>query len=78
MLGNDRPGIVREVSTTLSRRGFGIERMTTEVRDAPMSGGRVFEATIVAISAASADPDDLAAGLEQLANELQVDIAAID
>lgn len=78
VLGNDRPGIVREVSSTLSRRGFGIERMTTEVRDAPMAGGRVFEATIVAISVASADPDDLAVGLEQLANELQVDIAPID
>ena len=78
VLGNDRAGIVREVSTTLSSRGFGIERMTSEVRDAAMAGGRVFEATIVATAAASADLDGLASELEQLANELQVDIARAD
>jgi glycine cleavage system regulatory protein len=78
VLGNDRPGIVREVSSTLSEHGFSIERMTTEVRDAAMAGGRLFEASIVATAAASVDLAAVTEGLERLANELQVDVTLAD
>jgi glycine cleavage system regulatory protein len=74
VLGNDRPGIVREITSTLSARGVSIERMTTETRDAAMSGGRLFEAAISASVPASVDVDDLAADLERLATEIQVDV----
>ena len=42
VLGNDHPGIVREVSSTLSAHGLSIERITTETRDAAMSGRAPF------------------------------------
>ena len=74
MLGNDHPGIVREVSATLSAHGLSIERMTTETRDAAMSGGRLFEATIAAKVPASVDVDAVQAALERLAAEIQVDV----
>ena len=75
VLGNDHPGIVREVSSTLSAHGLSIERMTTETRDAAMSGGRLFEATIAAKVPASVRIDEVRAALEQLAAEIQVDVS---
>lgn len=78
VLGNDRPGIVRELSSTLSAHTVSIERMTSETRDAAMAGGRLFEATITAAVPASVDVDALAAELERLALELQVDVTRLD
>ncbi|WP_406248598.1 glycine cleavage system protein R [Microbacterium sp. M] len=74
ILGNDRPGIVREVSAVLRTHELSIETMTTEIRDAAMAGGRLFEASVVAEVPASADLDLLRADLERLTTELQVDI----
>lgn len=74
VLGNDHPGIVREVSATLSAHGLSIERMTTETRDAAMAGGRLFEATITAKVPASVDVDAVQYAIERLAAEIQVDV----
>jgi glycine cleavage system regulatory protein len=77
VLGNDHPGIVHEISAALSARGVGIERLTTETRDAAMAGGRLFEAEIDARVPAATDLDALRADLERLAAELQVDVAVL-
>ncbi|GGD63789.1 glycine cleavage system protein R [Microbacterium murale] len=74
ILGNDRPGIVREVSTVLQAHGVSIEKIDTETKDAAMAGGRLFEASVTAEVPASADLDALRADLERLTSELQVDI----
>lgn len=74
VLGNDHPGIVRDVSATLRQHGLSIERMTTETRDAAMSGGRLFEATIAAKVPASVSIEDVTAALEALAAEIHVDV----
>ncbi|MGA1828062.1 glycine cleavage system protein R [Microbacterium sp.] len=74
VLGNDRPGIVREISATLSAHDLSIERMSSETYDAAMSGGRLFEAKIVARAAASVDIDAVQSALEELAAEIQVDV----
>jgi glycine cleavage system regulatory protein len=74
VLGNDHPGIVREVSAALSAHGLSIERMTTETRDAAMAGGRLFEATIAAKVPASVDVDAVQSTIERLAAEIQVDV----
>lgn len=74
VLGNDRPGIVREVSGVLHAHALSIESMTTETRDAAMAGGRLFESSVTATVPASADLDALRAALERLATEIQVDI----
>jgi glycine cleavage system regulatory protein len=55
VLGNDRPGIVREVSAVLRAHELSIQDMTTETRDAAMTGGRLFEASVAATVPASAD-----------------------
>ena len=37
LVGNDRPGIVRDITRLLADLGVNLERFTTEVRPAPMS-----------------------------------------
>lgn len=74
VLGNDHPGIVLEISSTLSDYGLSIDSMTTEIRDAAMSGGRLFEAAITASVPASVDVDEVKAELERLAAEIHVDV----
>ena len=77
VLGNDHPGIVREISATLDAQGLSIEQMTTETRDAAMAGGRLFEATITAAVPAAVDMAGLKDELERLAAEIQVDVTLI-
>lgn len=74
LVGNDRPGIVREVSAVLARHGLNIETLDTHTVDAPMGGGRLFEAEVVARVPPSADVSALRADLERLAAEILVDI----
>lgn len=74
VLGNDRPGIVREISGVLNAHALSIEELATETRDAAMAGGRLFEASVTAKVPASVDLDALQADLERLATEIQVDI----
>ncbi|WP_298037491.1 ACT domain-containing protein [uncultured Microbacterium sp.] len=74
VLGNDRPGIVREVSAVLRGHDLSIQDMLTETRDAAMAGGRLFEATVSATVPESTDLSAIRADLERLTAELQVDI----
>lgn len=74
ILGNDRPGIVREISTALGQHGVSIDRLTTAVRDAAMYGGRLFEASVVAHVPDGVDPDAVQDTLERIAAEIQVDL----
>ncbi len=74
VLGNDHPGIVREISSTLSAHGLSIERMSSETYDAAMSGGRLFEASIEVRVEDAVDVDAVTSALEALAAEIQVDV----
>jgi len=73
LLGNDHPGIVAEVSAVLAEHGVSIEELHTEVRDAPMAGGHLFEARAILVAPPSGT-DALRAALEALADELMVDL----
>ncbi|MDQ1083677.1 MULTISPECIES: glycine cleavage system protein R [Microbacterium] len=78
VIGNDRPGIVREISAALSARGVSIERMSTQTTDAAMAGGRLFEASITVTLTAGVETDDLVDELERLAAEIRVDVTVAD
>lgn len=78
VLGNDHPGIVREITATLGGQGVSIERMTTQTVDAAMAGGRLFEATIEAVVPASVELSVLVTMIEQLATELRVDVTLLE
>lgn len=77
VLGNDRAGIVREISGVLNAHALSIESMTTHTRDAAMAGGRLFESSVTATLPASADLGALRADIERLTHDLQVDITTL-
>ena len=78
LLGADHPGIVAEISASLADRHVSIEELTTDVRDAPMAGGTLFEAHAVLNAPPDASTDDLRKMLEGLADELMVEIKLSD
>ncbi|MFC4784780.1 glycine cleavage system protein R [Nocardioides sp. MAHUQ-72] len=78
LLGADRPGIVAEISASLAAQHVSIEELSTDVRDAPMAGGRLFEATAVLAAPSTASTDVLRSMLESLADELMVEINLSD
>lgn len=78
LLGNDRPGLVKELSGVFTAHGLSIQEVETGAYDAPMAGGRLFEALLVVPITENTDTDALRADLERLAMELMVDITVED
>jgi glycine cleavage system regulatory protein len=74
LVGNDRAGIVRDISRALAQRRVNVEDLTTECHAAPMSGGMLFKATAQLRTPRTVSLDELRDTLEQLANDLMVDI----
>jgi len=73
LVGNDRPGIVRDLSGSLVRRGVSIEELHTEFVSAPMSADPLFKVNaLLAVPAALSDVE-LKHELEALATEMMVD-----
>lgn len=78
LLGADHPGIVAEISAALTSRGVSIEELSTDVRDAPMAGGTLFEAHAVLNAPPTASTQELRSMLEDLADDLMVEIRLSD
>lgn len=78
VLGNDRPGIVKDVTTALTRHGLTIDLFSSRTSEAPMAGGTLFEASVAARVPDGVDELTVVDDLEQLATEIQVDIAFTD
>jgi glycine cleavage system regulatory protein len=74
--GNDRPGIVRDVSRTLSERGVNVEELETTVESAPMTGGPLFVARARVRVPGSSTLGELRGALEKLGGELVIDLTA--
>ncbi|MBT8146458.1 MAG: glycine cleavage system protein R [Gammaproteobacteria bacterium] len=74
LVGNDRPGIIREISAALASQHVNVEELNTECTIAPMSGETLFNAEARLKVPADLDLDDLQKGLEQIADDLIVDI----
>ena len=74
LVGNDRPGIVAEVSHVLSDLGVNVEMIHTECRDAPMSGGQLFHASAQLQLPGDGSVHEVRRRLEEIAADLMVDI----
>lgn len=74
IIGNDRPGIVREVSLALAQRQINVREMETTVTSAPMSGAPWFEAAVSVEVPVTLDLGELNRQLDAIANALSVDI----
>src|ERR1700730_3623690 len=75
LVGNDRPGIVRDISRVLTRHGVNIEELETELTSAPMTGGDLFRARARLRMPPTLEVAALRAVLESLAGDLMVDLA---
>lgn len=74
VVGNDRPGIVRDIARILAESGVNIEELTTGVASGSFSGETLFRVTALVSAPDEAAMDAARAGLERLGNELMVDI----
>jgi glycine cleavage system regulatory protein len=75
LVGNDHPGIVRDISRVLAQQHVNIEELETDVTSAPMSGEALFRARALVRIPATVTVDVLTRVLEALAGELMVDLA---
>ncbi|MAG34608.1 MAG: hypothetical protein CL908_27380 [Deltaproteobacteria bacterium] len=74
LVGQDRPGIVREISSALAALGVSVQDLRTIVESAPMSGERLFRAQAELAPPTGVDLDAIRAALEQLADDMMVDV----
>ena len=75
LIGPDRPGIVRLLSTSLAERGVSIEDLHTEIVSKTETEHHVFKVRALLVVPASLPDDALRAMLEGLASELMLDVA---
>ena len=76
VVGNDRPGIVREVSRALATMNINVIELTTEIEPASMSGGILFRAEIELGLTKDQSLEAVINGLEGLSPDLMVDQTA--
>jgi glycine cleavage system regulatory protein len=77
VVGNDRPGIVRDFTRALSACGVNIEELTTDVLSGSFSGETLFRATARLCGPSADAAVRVRAALEHLGNELMVDIRPV-
>jgi glycine cleavage system regulatory protein len=78
VVGNDRPGIVREVAQVLASHEVNVEELTTECNDAPQGGGQIFTARAQLCLPEGLTIELLQDELERLATDLMIDFTAIE
>lgn len=74
LVGNDRPGIVREVSQTLAKQGVNVLELTTNCESAAMSAEALFKTVAHLRVPQGFDADALTDALEAISNDLMVEI----
>jgi glycine cleavage system regulatory protein len=74
LVGADRPGIIREISSALARRHVNVDELETECTSAPMSGEALFNARAKLRVPVDLSVSDLHKALEEIAIDLMVDV----
>ncbi|MFC3092900.1 glycine cleavage system protein R [Alteromonas sediminis] len=75
VMGNDKPGIVQEITAILHQFNLSIVSMDSCCESAPNWGSLMFKANIVIDVPVGFDKDTIAEALESVANDLVVDIS---
>ena len=75
IIGSDRPGIVREITSALARATVNVEEFFSEVVSAPMSGETLFKASARLQLPERCDLAALKRDLEKIAADLLVDVS---
>ena len=77
LLGNDRPGIIKEISKTVTELSVNFEQLNTECMPAPMAGDILFKASASLKVPDCLSIDVLQQALENLADDLIVEIKLV-
>lgn len=77
MVGNDRPGVIRDVSSALAHRGINVELLATECAAAPMSGGMLLKVTAQVRVPSDLSSDALRQILEERASDFMVEVVRL-
>ena len=75
IVGQDRPGIIREISRALANQGVNVEELSSELVSAPMSGEPLFKARARLQVPETCNLASLRAELEKIAADLMVDVS---
>jgi glycine cleavage system regulatory protein len=78
LVGQDRPGIVRDISHALASRGVSIDELITDFVSGSMSGESLVRASAQLRVPAQVSTVQLRQALESLANDLMVDLTLDD
>ncbi|HEX4583733.1 MAG TPA: ACT domain-containing protein [Burkholderiaceae bacterium] len=78
LVGQDRPGIVRDISHALASRGVSIDELVTDVVSGSMSGESLVRASAQLRLPSHLATAQLRHALEALANDLMVDLTLDD
>jgi glycine cleavage system regulatory protein len=74
IMGNDKPGIVQELTATLNRFNINIMKFESSCQSAPNWGSLLFKANAVVSIPPDFDVALLSDALEDIANDLVVDV----
>lgn len=74
LLGQDRPGIIRQISGVLAALGVNVEELNTECRAAAETGQPLFHAVADLRLPPDVSEEDLRTALENVAADLMVDL----
>lgn len=75
IVGNDRSGIVHQITQVLAEHSVNVEELQTQILSAPMAGGLIFQAKARIYLPKECPVGVLRKKLEHLASDLQVDIS---
>ena len=78
LVGQDRPGIVQEVTTALADLGVNIANFESAVENSSWSGSRLFRATAELMLPEGIGEDQVREALEGLSGEIMVDLDAVE
>ena len=73
LVGQDRPGIVREVTAVLAGLGVNIEDFATSRGNSSMSGALLFRASARLMVPQGTAPEAVRQALERISGEIMVD-----
>lgn len=74
VVGNDRPGIVRQLSAAIAEAGGNLEDLQTQLESAPMAGHPLFHATFSVSLPAHVAPGTLVEEIEGVGEDLAVTV----
>lgn len=76
VIGNDRPGIIRSLSSAIAAAGANVEELATSLESAPMSGHPIFHARGSVSLPPGVDSAALVEAIEGLGPDLSVSVSS--